>query len=217
MKKSIIFLTILLSFSECFSQSKFYNIQVAMGITKRSHIRSKYIRESYYPFSYSLFGDIKGHFSFDIKKKFLKDKLTLQLSNNFTFGFLRSGSDPYGNEFNEKALRSDHFVDLIYTKKTKEKFPNLLYGVGYGIMNAGTSFKYSRPYNNNPDNLNIFGNLRFMAPRFMVGLEKGVFNAFLIVNYSGRDEYYNKTPAWNADVKLTVTFPKFQKISKKLK
>jgi hypothetical protein len=51
----------------------------------------------------------------------------------------------------------------------------------------------------------------FFAPRVTVGIEKGVFNFYLIAYYTGRNDYYNKTPAYNLEAKLTVTFPKFKK------
>jgi hypothetical protein len=204
----------MLSISECYSQNKFYNIQVAIGTTVRSSVKGKEVSGKYYPFTYELFGFNKYHFSLDVKKKLIDDKLTLQLSNNITYGFLRRGTTPFGTTFDETSLRRDHFIDIFFTKKNKGKFPNLLFGAGYGVMNAGTNFNYSKPYNNNAGNISLSGTLQFMAPRVMVGLEKGVFNAFLIANYTGRDSYYNKTNAYNAEVKLTITFPKFKKIGK---
>ncbi len=214
MKKTLFLFIILVVSIKCFSQDKFYNLQVAIGINARSHVKSNYITPNFYPFYVDLFPK-KYQFCLDIKKKIFNDKFTLQLSNNITYGLLRRGNDPNGTRFDETSLRRDHFVDIIYTKKSKRKFPNLLFGAGYGVMNVGTNFVYSKPYNNNPANISIPGTLQFMAPRIMFGLEKGVFNAFLLANYTGRDEYYNKTPAYNVDAKLTITFPKFKKIGKK--
>jgi hypothetical protein len=217
LKKIISFFLVLLSFFESYSQKKYYNIQVALGINVRSNIRSYGKYKNFYPFYSNTSSPTKYQFALDVKKNFLKDKLTVQLSNIVTHGLLRRGNDPYGNRFDEKSLRRDHFIDFMYTKKSKGKYPSLLFGAGYGVMNAGTNFIYSKPYNNNPANISVPGTLQLMAPRIIFGLEKGVFNTFLIANYTGRDDEYNKTPAFNVDIKLTITFPKFEKISKKNK
>jgi hypothetical protein len=197
------------------AQTEFYKTQVAFGIMARSIPKYKYDPNSipFYPFSYSLFVNSKPLIlSLDLKRNIYKEKVLLQLSNSITYGLLRRGSDASGTTFNENSLRRDHFMDLVLKKSLgKSKFKYLM-GLGYGIMNAGTNFIYSKPFNGNPSNISIPGTLRFNAPRLIAGLEKGVFNFFVIANYTGRDEYYNKTPAFNLDAKLTITFPKFLKL-----
>jgi hypothetical protein len=219
--KTIICLILLLSgYLSSYSQTKYYKPQIALGVTGRGSPRYHYSSTvaNYYPFYYSLFVNARPViFSLDIKVKFFKEKLIAQLSNNITYGLLKRGTGPYGDYFSDNSLRRDHFIDLLYTIPIKPKFPKILIGVGYGVMNAGTKFMYSKPYNGNPANNNIPGTLRFYAPRVLVGLEKGVFNVYLIANYTGRDEYYNKTPAYNLEGKLTVTFPKFKKLTWKSK
>ena len=203
-----------------FSQTKYYKTQIALGVTGRGDPRYHYSNNtpSYYPFYYSLFINLRPViFSLDFKINLFKEKLTAQLSNNITYGLLKRGIDPSGNYFSDNSLRRDHFIDLLYTIPIKPKFPKIIIGLGYGVMNAGTDFIYSKTYNGNPANISVPGTLKFYAPRLTIGLEKGVFNLYLIANYTGRDEYYNKTPAYNLEGKLTVTFPKFKKISWKTK
>lgn len=214
MKKWNFVFTLLLLSNSSFCQERFYNIQVSMGITSRKGIRSNSSNQPFYPFYYEMFKG-KQLLSIDIKKKFFEDKLTLQFANNLTFGLLRRGQDINGQNINESSLRRDHFIDLLYAKNTKFKKLKLLVGAGYGVINANTSFVYNRPYNGNTDNLNILGNYRFLAPRITIGLEKGVFNTYIILNYTGRDNLYNKTPAYNWEYKGTITFPKFKKNGKK--
>ena len=216
MLRTIIYTCFFLAYTfNSYSQTKYYKTQIALGVTGRGSPRYHYSSNttSFYPFTYDLFvnsGPII--LSLDFKVKFLNDKLVAQLSNNITYGLLKRGNDASGNYFNDKSLRKDHFIDLLYKRPTKTKFPNILIGLGYGVMNVGTDFIYSKTYNGNPSNISVPGTLMFFAPRLTLGLEKGVFNFYLIANYTGRDDYYNKTPAYNLEGKLTITFPKFKKI-----
>ena len=154
--------------------------------------------------------------SLDIKRPIYKDKIIIQLSNNIAFDLLkRGGNSTY--YFDDYGLRRDHFIDVIYSKPINKKSTKILLGVGYGVMNAGTDFAYHKEVNGNIVGLGLRGTLRLFAPRLTIGLERGVFNGFITANYTGRDAYYNKVPAFNLDGKLMVTFPKFKKINWKRK
>lgn len=215
MKKTIVLLFLLSGYLSSISQTKYLNLQIALGVTARGTPRDNSSSSTnYYPFYYSLFvNSAPPILSLDFKAKFFKERLIVQVSNNITYGLLKRGSSPGGVSFNDNSLRRDHFIDLLYTIPIKPKFPKIIAGIGYGVMNAGTKFMYSKTYNGNPSNISVPGTLRFFAPRVHVGLEKGVFNLYLIANYTGRDDLYNKTPAYNLEGKLTVTFPKFKKPS----
>ena len=214
-KKIIIVCFFLLTYLNSFCQEKFYKTQIAFGLTTRSSIKYKNSHRStnYYPFTYELFINSRPIvLSIDFKKQIYKDKISIQLSNYITYGLLKRGGDS-NYYFNDNSLRKDHFIDILYSKSIKKKSTKIVVGVGYGIMNVGTDFIFNGEYNGNPYNISIPGTLRFFAPRLTVGLEKGIFNGFIIANYTGRDELYNKVPAFNLDGKLTVTFPKFKKIN----
>ena len=214
--KIIIACLMLLGNLKSFSQAKYYKTQIALGFSKRSamYYKGTGTNNSYYPFAYDVGGHLKKmKLSLDIKRPIYKDKIIIQLSNNIAFDLLKRGSSPYGNSFEDYGLRRDHFVDFIYTEPIKKKNTKILIGIGYGVMNAGTDFYYTKFVNGVPFALSVFGTLRLFAPRLTFGLERGVFNGFITANYTGRDELYNKIPAFNLDGKLMVTFPKFKKIN----
>jgi hypothetical protein len=70
----------------------------------------------------------------------LNEQPIAQLSNNITYVLLKRGNDASGNYFSDNSLRKDYFVDLLYKRPAKTRFPNIFAGLGYGIMNVEQIF-----------------------------------------------------------------------------
>jgi hypothetical protein len=117
----------------------------------------------------------------DISKKLKgRNNLIVNLSNYISY--VNIGGDKKVNKF-----KRDHFVDIINQFKTKKENTKILFGVGFGMMNCGTNYKYVRTFS---DSLGmVFASIndakssqRFNAARLIIGLQKNNFKGSLIAH-----------------------------------
>ena len=171
------------------------------------------------PFEYFnyRFGDRVRCVIVDVKQKVLKDKYILQLSNYFSYNELRQvriapGSNIYKSD---KRFKRDYFLDFLKPIKLKKKWPKLIVGAGYGLLNCGTRFdNYFTTGSVDPAGNLIYnkesGSFRFWAPRVTVGLQESRINALVICTLTP-DREFDKNPSLWLEFKTTYTFNTFQK------
>jgi hypothetical protein len=229
MKKCTLLILIPFFSTKSFCQYFFkLNPSIAIGAAYRA--QSLRLAEKFYnnynPYNLPLnIGRSAAYVVIDIKQKIMKDRLTIQFSNNFTYAVLGDlvTNYPTGPRFKtEKRLKRDHFFDILYPFNANRKSTNFILGVGYGFMNCGTKFKVDL-FTGNYD---AAGNAifiksgqsatRFSAPRLLFGVEKEKLNGFLII-HGTPDAERNPNPTLWIEVKATYSLTPFSKKSLKVK
>jgi hypothetical protein len=160
------------------------------------------------------------YLSLDVKQQlFKKKRIIIELSNYFTYSAFREITPDRTNPYytiKQKRFKHDHFLSLLYPFKSRSNKPHIILGAGIGYMNFGTGFRYDyftgeSDQSGNPIVYkNKKGGFRFFAPKFIVGIEKSRYNAFLIVNGTP-DIYYEPNPTLWIEGKLTYTFHLFDR------
>lgn len=154
------------------------------------------------------------NFVLEVGQFVYKKKIFVGLSSYFRYGHFHYKTDYNSQEF--KRFKYDVFFDANYHLKWKEKHKSsLILGLGIGYMNLNTGFNYDRitgevDANGNILKVNTKGAFGFMAPRFLLGIDRNKFKAFVIVNGT-RDDDYRPNPTIWLEFKATYALKKFNK------
>ena len=97
----------------------------------------------------------------------------------------------------------------------KKNWRDLIVGVGYGLANCGTKFRFNFDSGQKDSSGNIIyvpliGSFRFWAPRVMVGLHKYRIDALMIATLTP-DREFDKNPSLWLEFKAAYTFKPFEK------
>lgn len=216
----IVYLILCLSFffNSVAAQLKF-EPSFAIGIGFRGGIiplKDKPIILIPFDFNYR-FGDRARCVILDVKQKVLKGKYILQLSNYFSYNELRQVRIAPGSSIfkSDKRFKRDYFLDILKPIKLKKKWPKLIVGTGYGLVNCGTRFdNYFNTGGIDPAGNIIYiketGSFRFWAPRVTVGLQESRINALVIGTITPDREFDKNASLW-LEFKTTYTFKPYQK------
>lgn len=157
--------------------------------------------------SYTKFHDAKPRIVISINNYVGAKKNTLISFSNY---FTSSNIKFTGNE--DVRLLRDHIIDINKEIKFKKKGARFIIGLGGGLMNCGSSFKYLNNYIDNNGNLIIDSSAtytqRYFAPRFILGLKKKELNASFIFHITP-DLDGEKYPALWMEAKFAFTLFKF--------
>jgi hypothetical protein len=198
---------------------------IAAGVTFRGQslrltFVPGYLLPNRYGFIYNT-GKRATYFSVDIKEKVFKEKFIIQLSNYFIYDEFRSirKNLPSQEYTSEKRLKRDHFLDIMYQIKLKKDWFKLLVGAGIGVMNCNTKFTYDRPtggfdsLGNSVVLKNVPENFRYFAPRFIIGLQAGRLNSFVIAHKTPDMLFFFNPTVW-LEFKATYSMPLRKKAKK---
>ncbi len=101
----------------------------------------------------------------------------IELSNYFRYNYFReTQATPTSQYVTEKRFKTDHYVDLYYNPIIgKKKIAKLKFGLGYGVTNTNTGFKYkfftdTYDPNGNPIFVDKQGTFMYSGPRVLLGI-----------------------------------------------
>jgi hypothetical protein len=187
-----------------FSQLKF-KPEINFGIVARNATieLSDYSirRRPYFGFDYNQIKISRNrNLSIDIGQFIYKKKIYVELSSYIRYGHFHYEKDYTTNEI--KRFKYDFFADAnYYLKWKKEHKSSLILGFGLGFMNLNTSFSYfaftgERNASGNYLKKELKRGFNFLAPRFLLGVDRNKFKAFVIVHGTPDDDYQPNPTIW---------------------
>ena len=214
----------LLPFFSAYSQSKIkLNPSIEIGVAQRSNPFELSPDPRFQGYSrYTYVYNSGKHFrnfslSLALQQFVLKKRISIQIASYFRYNHLYYGKNSQGiSSFSEKEykrLKYDIFIDGLYHfKKRKLRSVGIELGIGIGEMNFGTTFKDSIIGGNYGLQNRSF---RFLAPRLIVGINKGKFSLFSIAHGTPDPDYRSNPSIW-LEFKAAYTFSPFKKKKSKL-
>lgn len=147
MKSILIAFVCLVTSFKVFGQLKIspkYSIGLAHRIEPIT-LKNKNYNKNIYGFEYEVIGNCTN-LTFDIfdTVKINKLPLIVSVSNYFSYTYFRTNRDILTgqNTDTENRFKHDHFIEIHIPIKTKKTNTSFLFGIGFGVMNVGTGFKY---------------------------------------------------------------------------
>ncbi len=214
--KIIYFISIFLFFRNISAdaQNKLrFNPSIEIGIARRAEAFELSDYSSRTSPNFTFYYDAFAHFTntnlaIAVNQYVYKNKLTVQLASYFRYNHLNYGKNAQGisnsNQTEYKRLKYDIFIDVLYHfKKRKEKSLGIILGAGIGEMNYGTKFKDSL-WIGSKNELKTRSFI-FIAPRLLLGFEKGNFSFFTIAHGTPDIDYRSNPTIW-LEFKLAYAF-----------
>ncbi len=216
MRRFILVLFCLLFLNYSYSQIKF-TPEISIGIAARNasfELTDYPVRSGRdFGFAYDQVEISRNrNISLDIGQFISKKKIYVELSSYFRYGHFHFKDRSYSSE-ELKKFKYDVFLDANYYLKWKEKHKSsLILGIGVGYMNMNTGFHYDRltgevDANGNFLKVNTKSAFSFIAPRFLLGVDRNKFIAFVIVHGTPDDDYRSNSTIW---LEFKATYKIFQ-------
>ncbi len=214
MKKKILYLLSLLFISNIYSQ-KNITINIAPTLSYRGFLieladaGSITTSNPGYTNNFGEQFEVKN-IGADFSSSFFHDKLTIQLSTYFRYGFLY-----YDRvlDLEKKSFKADVFVDFLYNfKKKNSKSFSFYVGAGLGRLNIGTYFRYA--YIEAVDSTGPYykvgeGAFSFSTAKLVIGVRKGRWD-FSLSAIASPDRDYRPNPSFAAEPKISYRLFSFK-------
>ncbi len=194
--------------------------EIAIGIAARnaSIELTDYPRRSArsFGFSYNQIDISRNrNISLDIGQFVYKKKIYVELSSYCRYGhFHYETNSPNSKQI--KRFKYDVFLDANYYLKWKKQHKSsLILGLGVGYMNMNTGFRYDEltgeiDASGNYLKVNTKSSFSFIAPRFLIGIDRNRFKAFVIAHGTPDEDFRSNPTIW-LEFKASYTFKPFVK------